>query len=763
MKFYLTDDIIKSLVNYFTLDSKNLELEIRILLNQNKFEKLENYLKELGLKPYILKSEVAIFSQNIRKIQTNDEIIFEKKYNIKNFDVSYKDFDIRLSLSKEEIVIDDVSNKKIIQKRIRDRTEYTSVNDTYKYVFTKVTTIKNYTEEVSNEFEIEYNLNYKIKDIVNNIRESIEKILPIFTKDSLISYIPKNFQNEILHIFHGTKIREIKPVNLKRYNIPVILSEEFSVTNKLDGERFFILFCKYGIFGINNTKTELLSDSSTYELCTVLDSELFNGVFHVFDCLMYENTLLQKSETHKDRIENIAKELCEAITEEKEIILKPKDFFTDIEKSTRILLDKLPRKDNDGLIYTSKYGDVVYKWKFPEKMTIDFEVKEVDPLKYQIYVGGYNDTLKRFLGNENFPLSEKESVYISQIPLKNYSIYEFSYKNEKFVLERLRCDKNRPNFFKTAEDVWNDIKNPFTEKELEKLLSEEILVNYRKHHNSIKRELISKYCKNKTVLDLGAGRGGDLGKYLDNDVKELFVVEPNMKNLCELSRRLCRSFDKLKDKIIIIEGVAQDTENLKNIVENPVDVICSFFSLSFFFFNEKDLDNLVNTINAFLKNNGVFIGTTIDGIKTFDLLKKNNETFEFEGGMYQTVKEGIKLTQKGTIVEEQIESLVDFTLFQRKLELKNIYLQESSFFEKNESLKENQNFVNDLYRTFVFKKDIKNNVEKCDEECINILEQYKKIIGSPSIDLQQLKKYSGNYKKSKNRELNLVHKIIFDL
>lgn len=782
MKFYLTDEIVRYFkdIRHFGI---NYELEARIIL-ENDFTELEEGLIKSGIQKESSLSTVEIIPKiimtnneplkNVRKIYSNNKISYEKKNNLKNFDVEYKDFSFRLSLSTEN----DVPNDNILNEdlptltRKRDRREYREKNDNYKYVFTTVTSIgKDRKEYITQEFEIEYNLTKPLEKLLENIKNSVENISWFLTNNlNNISYIPKSLLDYANKTFYSLNIQEIKPVNLKRYHVKSLLDEEFSVTNKLDGERFFLLFCNYGLFAINKTKVELLSNTTSYNPPTVLDSEFFKGIFYVFDCLLYEGLALQDM-THADRINDISIGICETITDEGEVVLKTKEFFTDLKNCTKTLLNTLVKKDNDGLIYTSKFGNIVYKWKFPEKMSIDFKVKKIESFVYELYVTGQNKNFLRFQGNKKYPLKLKDSIYISDFELINNAIYEFSYNRGKFVMDRQRRDKIYPNFYKVAEDVWYDIADPFTESELLALLNGETfnsIVEYRKSHNIIKRNLIEEYCQDKIVLDLGAGRGGDLGKYEDNHVKYLIAIEPNTDNLKELLNRLDTSFTSMISKIRIGQAEAQNTKYIKEILKNSfqdeVDVIASFFSLSFFFFNEKDLDDLVNTIDKCLKNGGVFIGTTIDGIKTLELLEKNNGKFQFEGGMYELLSNGVvKLTQKETIVGEQLESLVDFTLLQRKLELKDIYLEDSKFFQKNQNLSDTENQVSTMYRTFVFKKDISVSKGSCDDESLNLLSTYKKIIGAPSIDLEQLKKYSKNFISSDNKKINLVHKTVIEI
>jgi hypothetical protein len=230
----------------------------------------------------------------------------------------------------------------------------------------------------------------------------------------------------------------------------------------------------------------------------------------------------------------------------------------------------------------------------------------------------------------------------------------------------------------------------------------------RRLHNLIKRNLISSYCKQKTVLDLGIGNGGDLAKYLNSNTSFIFGVEPYDKNYNELLKRLT---DEFKDKVTLIKKRAQDTKDIVKIVGNKgVYVVSSFFSLSFFFFKDKpsDVDDLVQTISQNLKEGGYFIGTTIDGEKTKEFLQKQDEQkFQFEGGFIKlNDDETVIIESIGNIVQTQKESLVDFKKLVDKLKDVGITLENSDFFPPSENaLTKEEYFLNSLYRAFVFKKE----------------------------------------------------------
>ena len=747
MKFFFNPETYQ-FINDFKFEP-NLELEMRFGsktrgrdfypdIGQELFQKLGSNLS----KKYESKKEeskVEIYKKGektIRKITSDSGVKYEEKLMIRKIDIPYMDFDLRISLAKElPIKTVNLEKSEIVEVRTRRRTTFYGKHK-YLYVLTEV-----YSEKYSKssfEFEIEYSL----KD-GSNLRslfhESVNNIIGFITRETNESYVSLHDIDYIREIY--SSIKPTKPLNLPRNKTSQLYSLDYTVTNKLDGERFMTFFTPYGLYYANPRKIEKINNN-VYE-DTFFDTENFKGTFYIFDCMVYQGQNVM-SLTLLERIEK-----ARLFLEDKKDKFILKTFYPShhLAESTKLLLTELNREDNDGLIYTpnSYYMDKkfpIYKWKFPEKMAIDFMVRRFSDNEYDLYVKK-EESMIPFTGNKTYPLDRAFYEDLSN-QLVDGKIYEFSY-DEKFVLLRERPDKKEPNYYTVAENVWEDINNPYTEEELLRLLKPKVLEEYRKYHNLIKRGLIEEFCTQKKILDLGIGRGGDLGKYEDACISYLWGVEPLEINYKEFEKRLDnRPFMKKRTELII--GVAQDTDVIVDKIRpNKVDVVSSFFSLSFFFNKEgeeyPDLDKLVDTIDRTLKDGGVFIGATIDGQRTKELLEKlDDKKFDFEEGYIRLLDDNnVEVEIRDTIVETQLEYLVDFDLLVRRLAEKNILLEKSEDFKDEKRLSVKQNLLNSLYRTFVFKRNyidedklVKNVRLLCNDLDIEWLaylpETYKKLI-----------------------------------
>jgi len=245
----------------------------------------------------------------------------------------------------------------------------------------------------------------------------------------------------------------------------------------------------------------------------------------------------------------------------------------------------------------------------------------------------------------------------------------------------------------------------------------------RGYHNSIKADLISKWYGQgvERVMDLGSGKGGDLLKYGNTDIKELYCVEPNVEFIQEMKQRNVRT----RFKTISINAKAQEMETIQAHIR-PVNGVSMFFSLSFFFESGREFDALISTIQKCTLPDALFIGTTIDGGATNALferagkrsvrlddvkLKREYAREDRLGPGKDKSKIGfgkrIRFVYKesATVNDEQVEYLVDFDEFVRRLGYAGFSLLESVRFDPPPYFRPESIEFSKLYRTFVFKKD----------------------------------------------------------
>ncbi len=230
------------------------------------------------------------------------------------------------------------------------------------------------------------------------------------------------------------------------------------------------------------------------------------------------------------------------------------------------------------------------------------------------------------------------------------------------------------------------------------------LEGLRKVHNDYKRELIKEYTKDKTVLDLGSGKGGDIHKYLISGAKFVTFVEPSEVNITECRKRL--EVSKLKNKSEVFHSSAEDFRN-----DKKYDVICLFFMLTFFFESKEKCLALVNTIVTHLKEGGYCIGSTANGKKMYEYLSNGDiiedcytirkVDFTTHDNFGKSILLDLKSTETATL---QKEYLVYFETFVNLLAEHSIILQSFTEYKRKPELTESENNLTVFYGDFVFKR-----------------------------------------------------------
>jgi hypothetical protein len=157
----------------------------------------------------------------------------------------------------------------------------------------------------------------------------------------------------------------------------------------------------------------------------------------------------------------------------------------------------------------------ICKWKPKEQLTIDLIIQH-DGENVNLYAT--NDVkpgLVRFVGDKNEPFKNQLDLQsIEGLPDGTIVEFGWDYNRGSLYMHKVRLDKRSPNRIDIVLDVWADIHNPISKE----IISGETFTFLRKYHNRIKRNLyneaLSMAKSDKTLLDIGSGRGGDVANGL---------------------------------------------------------------------------------------------------------------------------------------------------------------------------------------------------------------------------------------------------------
>jgi SAM-dependent methyltransferase len=340
------------------------------------------------------------------------------------------------------------------------------------------------------------------------------------------------------------------------------------------------------------------------------------------------------------------------------------DLWSNRSTKFTYLLDGLILTPLNGLYIPENRSFLIYKWK--DIHTIDVrlvEDKKDDTIwHFDVSRNDKPDIIEGYTFDES-----KQGTTGSDIPLTNGIIVEFmwSEKEKQFIPLRVREDKVKPNTRLTVESVIQAINDNihveelfdlskaipefgdafYQEKNMRKKEREESLdINFKKFHNYIKNELIlypgEFGQRGVTLLDLAAGKGGDIHKWQHAGYTEILACDITATALEEFSKRIKKLKKKKNNKMNItlantdstkrlITGQAgltnEEQHHLRNYftIIHPAmkfsKVVCNF-AISYMFSEEDPIangffTNIAETLSKVEEDGitGYFVGTMIDG------------------------------------------------------------------------------------------------------------------------------------------------------
>lgn len=243
--------------------------------------------------------------------------------------------------------------------------------------------------------------------------------------------------------------------------------------------------------------------------------------------------------------------------------------------------------------------------------------------------------------------------------------------------------------------------------------------NMRRFHNNVKRQLYDKYTKNiDKLLDLACGKGGDLDKWVSNNIKHVVGYDIDEKSILEAQRRVRDYKSPINTQV---EVYVKDLS--KNVIEGnkDCDVVTSMFAFHYFFETEETFNTIMKSIDNNLKDGGYFMGAMFDGESLRRVLKNGDYTLmdknevKFNINVYKPLTDNpfgnkIGVYLKDTVLDEPMdEYVVYFDKFVDIMKSRGYELINTKMFneiDENSKLNNVEKGVSYLNRFFVFKRTI---------------------------------------------------------
>lgn len=608
----------QKLVNFLdSLQNNTQELEIRLGRFENRFIpgiNLEDWEllkdKHKSFKHYQQKTIDSFFTLNNKSWRRTQVLDTENKIvdtfwilKDKKESLDIKEYDFRVSLARESLIRTGNQYEELQAFAKNNKPEMFRNKNRISFEISPVIQLDLSIIETQKQIVYEAELEFKEQISIESFENIVKEFIKIYQNTLYI--LTNTHKNGVINEYlslTGSKKNLIGPqaVSLQLSDLKNI-SRNYSVTDKLDGERCQMFFNQYSEVFLINPKMKIIKIFEVKDPSfngTIIDGEYYN-IFWAFDLLFLRGLDFREKEQQLmirlGWIQEIQKFVQTQLDPKgkKRPFFQVKNFYTgpNIFLSAQQILDnKSPEYKLDGLIFTplnkaiplKKTWNSLYKWKFEELNSIDLKIEKKD------IIDGNQNWLLYVYNGKNYQLFSPsikgyEKLYQTSVPLKesetytDSSIVEFVLKDKKLKPIRSRTDKTHSNYIDIALSVLDNILHPVKSDNL-KFLSAvaddqideaikdiiktqgkvstqtvESLVNYkepfkkmRAFHNQIKKEQIksiSEFYKVKSLLSLGSGKGGDLQKWSSAGIKKVigFDLNPNF------VQEACKRYNNLKE------------------------------------------------------------------------------------------------------------------------------------------------------------------------------------------------------------------------
>lgn len=372
---------------------------------------------------------------------------------------------------------------------------------------------------------------------------------------------------------------------------------------------------------------------------------------------------------------------------------------------------------------------------------------------------------------------------------------------------RLRTDKIYPNSLTTANNNWNSIQHPVTEDMLKAAAMTSVIAatatatatstatatvkatekkkrkasegqepnpaqelaqapyytsqpikrgGLNKFHNFVKSHIIGRACellrsgssqkRNISLIDLAVGRGGDLCKWQEQRINEVFGIDKDSANILDAKDRFrnIKKECKLKadeDVTMQVQFIVGNTNRSIRTGEafgrdspdktdgKEFDITSIQFAIHYMFKDSKFFDGFINNVQDVTASDGYFIGTCFNGRRLHEFLQKQpngiwqskDETIllqrKYDGNPYEggpLMGANIKLGQAVGVKfpsfnEMHDEYLVDLSRLKESMEQKGFELIDQGSFATlapltKTQVKDDEKLISDLNDYFIYKK-----------------------------------------------------------
>ena len=201
--------------------------------------------------------------------------------------------------------------------------------------------------------------------------------------------------------------------------------------------------------------------------------------------------------------------------------------------------------------------------------------------------------------------------------------------------------------FKVNYPPHNNVKDEFKKfvnKEISERRKNSTIGSMRNFHNFIKKTMLINLTKmlkfkNVNLLDIAVGRGGDMFKWNEAGIENVFGFDKSNESINSINPFDQGAKERYRNNKINVnieyhvgDAMNPTPELIQNLInfrnKNPISLLSCQFAIHYFFKSDTYLENVLKTFTPFLEKGGYFFGTTTDGSKIKEITKQKFTLFE---------------------------------------------------------------------------------------------------------------------------------------
>lgn len=171
------------------------------------------------------------------------------------------------------------------------------------------------------------------------------------------------------------------------------------------------------------------------------------------------------------------------------------------------------------------------------------------------------------------------------------------------------------------------------------------IIELKNFNNLIKSLLIERLARRRDrVLDIGCGKGGDLGKWARHGISAWTGIDIADQSIEHARDRLSKIRAKFSSSLYVADPFTEDIHDVVRPRELPVDIVSSQFALHYAYGSEETIRQLLKNVSSALVPKGVFLGTIPDSDVMFRQLQNLKQRIDNDSqGPYEWGNEVYKV------------------------------------------------------------------------------------------------------------------------